>query len=52
MAEVCLRAIIEIEAKANICQLSSSYLLDHEVKVLEKEIFRRISPGLVYACRY
>ncbi|CAE6399788.1 unnamed protein product [Rhizoctonia solani] len=52
IAEACLRMIDGAEPKFNICALPSSFLLDSQVKDLDRRIAQSISPGLVYACRY
>ncbi|ELU37593.1 peptidase C14 [Rhizoctonia solani AG-1 IA] len=52
IAEACLRLIDSAEPKFNICALPSSFLLDSQVKDLDRRIAQSISPGLVYACRY
>ncbi|KAF8695736.1 WD40 repeat-like protein, partial [Rhizoctonia solani] len=52
IAEACLRLIDGAEPKFNICALPSSFLLDSQVKDLDRRIAQSISPGLVYACRY
>ncbi|CAE6420154.1 unnamed protein product [Rhizoctonia solani] len=52
LAESCLQMIDGAEPKFNICGLPSSYLPDEKVENLGKLVKQKISPGLLYACRY
>ncbi|KAG8716590.1 hypothetical protein FRC09_015518 [Ceratobasidium sp. 395] len=52
MAQQCFALIRVQNPPFNICELESSYLLDHEVPDLDQRVERAISQALAYACRY
>ncbi|KAG8794178.1 hypothetical protein FRC12_000277 [Ceratobasidium sp. 428] len=50
LARGCFSLILSVEPAFNICDLESSYLLDHEVPYLREQVVDSISPELLYAC--
>ncbi|CAE6404770.1 unnamed protein product [Rhizoctonia solani] len=52
LAERCLQIIDAVEPKFNIGGLSSSFLPDDKVEDLDKRVAKKISPILIYSCRY